>query len=63
MSTLENKTILITGGAQGVGEAAGRVFASHHAKVVLTDIVEDGYSTTLKTSENQAATRLRLFWM
>ncbi|MEJ6709293.1 MAG: SDR family oxidoreductase [Amylibacter sp.] len=41
MPTLKDKTILITGGAQGVGEAAGRVFASQNAMVVLTDIVED----------------------
>lgn len=41
MSSLNGKTILVTGAAQGIGEAAGRVFAGYGARVVLTDIVED----------------------
>ena len=41
MSSLENKSILVTGSAQGIGEAGGRVFAQEGAAVVLTDIAAD----------------------
>ena len=41
MLSLENKTILVTGSAQGIGEAGGRVFAQEGAAVVLTDIAAD----------------------
>ncbi len=41
MPSLENKYILVTGGAQGIGEAAGRVFAREGASVILTDIATD----------------------
>lgn len=41
MSSLENKKILVTGAAQGIGEAAGRVFANEGASVILTDISVD----------------------
>ncbi|WP_078544451.1 3-hydroxybutyrate dehydrogenase [Litchfieldia alkalitelluris] len=37
-----DKVVLITGGAQGIGFEIGRVFAENGAKVVLTDLNEDG---------------------
>ena len=39
---LAGKIALITGGAQGLGEAMARMFARHGAKVVVTDINEAG---------------------
>lgn len=41
MSSLKDKIVLVTGGGQGIGEAAGRVFSAYGATVVLTDIAED----------------------
>lgn len=41
MTNLNGKIILITGAAQGIGEAAGRVFSGLGASVVLADIREE----------------------
>lgn len=38
MTSLNNKIILITGAAQGIGEAASRVFSGLGATVILADI-------------------------
>ncbi len=48
MTCLKNKVILVTGAAQGIGEAAGRIFCQHGATVVVTDIHGD------RVSENAA---------
>jgi NAD(P)-dependent dehydrogenase (short-subunit alcohol dehydrogenase family) len=34
----ENKTVMITGGAQGIGEAAARAFAAEGAAIVIADL-------------------------
>jgi NAD(P)-dependent dehydrogenase (short-subunit alcohol dehydrogenase family) len=39
---VEGKIALVTGGAQGLGEAAARMLASEGARVVITDINLDG---------------------
>ena len=39
---VEGKIALITGGAQGLGEAAARMLAREGAHVVITDINIDG---------------------
>ncbi|MCD4685349.1 MAG: SDR family NAD(P)-dependent oxidoreductase, partial [Anaerolineae bacterium] len=38
---LENRVALITGGAQGIGEAITRRFVEEGAKVVVIDVVAD----------------------
>jgi NAD(P)-dependent dehydrogenase (short-subunit alcohol dehydrogenase family) len=38
---LEGKVAVITGGASGIGAAAGRLFARHGGNVVLADLNED----------------------
>ena len=37
-NVLEGKVAIITGGASGIGEAIGRIFAANECKVVLVDI-------------------------
>lgn len=39
---VENKVVLITGAARGIGFEIGKTFAENGAKVVLTDINEEG---------------------
>jgi NAD(P)-dependent dehydrogenase (short-subunit alcohol dehydrogenase family) len=39
---LNNKVVLITGGASGIGEAAARVFAGHGASLLISDVDVDG---------------------
>lgn len=41
MSNLEGKTIIITGGARGMGEVHARTFVNDGARVVIGDILED----------------------
>ena len=38
---LEGKVALVTGAGQGVGEAISRLFAAHHAKVIVNDFFAD----------------------
>ena len=35
---LQNKTIIVTGGARGIGEACCRLFAEKGANVIIADI-------------------------
>lgn len=42
-----NKIILITGAGSGIGRALSHLFASEGAKLVLTDIKEDGLNETV----------------
>lgn len=52
--SLEGKTILITGGAGGIGNAAAHTCIGLGARVVLTDIREDALKDTLTSlSESQ----------
>lgn len=41
MKRLENKTAVVTGAANGIGRAIGRVFAAEGANVALVDIMQD----------------------
>jgi sorbitol-6-phosphate 2-dehydrogenase len=44
--TLEGKTAIVTGGAQGLGEAISLRLASEGCQVVVADIKEDGIKST-----------------
>lgn len=46
---LEGKTILITGGAGGIGSAAARTCVAMGARVVLTDIREDALKSVIES--------------
>lgn len=41
-----DKVVLVTGGAQGLGEAIGERFAKEGATIILTDINEEGVKAT-----------------
>ncbi len=41
MSEFKNKTVIVTGGGQGIGRAVCRVFAAEGANVVISDIDEE----------------------
>ena len=47
--TLEGKTILITGGAGGIGSATARACVAMGARVVLTDIREDALKSVVES--------------
>ena len=49
MSRLDGKTAIITGAASGIGRASAQLFAERGAKVLLTDLAEDGLSETLES--------------
>ncbi|MEV5829328.1 glucose 1-dehydrogenase [Spirillospora sp. NPDC052242] len=52
MSTkLAGKSVLITGAAQGIGAATARVFAGYGARVVVSDVNEDGGRETAAAIE------------
>lgn len=41
MERLNGKTVLVTGGARGIGRAICRLFADEGARVVVTDVIDD----------------------
>ncbi len=47
MKDYNNKTVVITGGASGVGRALGVLFAKENAKVVLVDINQESLDKTV----------------
>ena len=48
MNRLDGKVAVITGGASGIGKAAGELFVAQGAKVFLTDVNEDALEATAK---------------
>jgi len=48
---LENRTALVTGGASGIGRAVALAYAREGARVVVSDIDEDGGAETVELIE------------
>ena len=44
---LENKSVIVTGGAAGIGRAICEVFAEEGARIVVADIDESGGAQTV----------------
>lgn len=48
MGRLQDRAIVVTGAASGIGRASARMFAGEGAKVVVADVAEDGMQETLQ---------------
>ena len=51
MSSLNNKVVLITGGARGQGAVEGALFSNLGSTVILTDVLDDEGQTTADSLE------------
>ncbi|WP_299391742.1 SDR family oxidoreductase [uncultured Gelidibacter sp.] len=49
---LKDKTVLITGGASGIGKIMGRLMLERQAKVIIWDINQEGIDTTIADFSN-----------
>ena len=48
MTKIKNKTVLITGGASGIGKLMSRLSLARKAKVIIWDINTENIASTLK---------------
>ena len=55
--SIEGKTAIVTGGANGVGCAIGRHFADQGANVMFVDMDEDGLVNELGAAKDECNVR------
>jgi NAD(P)-dependent dehydrogenase (short-subunit alcohol dehydrogenase family) len=55
---LANKTILVTGAGSGMGRVATRIFASHGANVVASDLNEAGLQQTIDEAGDELSAQI-----
>ena len=55
MSLLKDKTAIVTGAGSGIGESIALLFADNGARLVLTDIDEEGGNRVLKAIKDKGA--------
>ena len=53
MGRFSNKTIIITGGARGIGYGIATAFAKEGANLVLTSIVQEELNNAKQTLEEE----------
>ena len=58
MGRLDGKIAIITGAARGQGECEARLFAAEGARVLLTDVLDDGAAVAESIGDAAAYTRL-----
>jgi NAD(P)-dependent dehydrogenase (short-subunit alcohol dehydrogenase family) len=58
MKLLENKVAIVTGGGSGIGKAVAEAFAREGAKVVVSDINDEGGNETVKSITGSGGTAL-----
>lgn len=58
MKLLENKVAIVTGGGSGIGKAVAEAFAWEGAKVVVSDINDEGGNETVKAITGSGGTAL-----
>jgi len=51
---LQDKAAIVTGGAQGIGEAIVRAYAAEGARVVIADVAEDKAQALARDIGNNA---------
>ena len=56
---LQDKTVIVTGGASGIGAAMARRFAAEGACVVVADLEGDAARTVAATFGGRSAPRMR----
>jgi NAD(P)-dependent dehydrogenase (short-subunit alcohol dehydrogenase family) len=60
MRRVQDKVVIVTGGAAGLGEAASKLLAKEGAKVALTDIQDEAGKQVVKEIESEGGTAK--FW-
>ncbi len=58
MNRLDNKVVVVTGAAQGIGEAYAKALAAEGASVVVADLNEDGGRQVVKQIEADGGTAM-----
>jgi NAD(P)-dependent dehydrogenase (short-subunit alcohol dehydrogenase family) len=58
MGLVTDKVALVTGGAAGIGRATAKTFAAEGAKVVVSDVNEEGGAETVRMIEKAGGTAL-----
>ncbi|HUH28744.1 SDR family oxidoreductase [Gelidibacter sp.] len=53
MKNLDNKVVLITGGASGIGKIMVRLLLERHAKIIIWDINQQGIDQTITEFSNK----------
>ncbi|KQI73498.1 short-chain dehydrogenase [Loktanella sp. 5RATIMAR09] len=58
MGLVKDKVALVTGGAAGIGRATAKTFAAEGAKVVVSDVNQEGGAETVRMIEKAGGTAL-----